>query len=217
MRSLPLVLYQSILAIFLGLASLNVLAKEWAFDVYLDKTKIGEHVFKLSDDKTLSSHAKFNVKLLFINAYQYEHQALEAWDNDCIKSLEANTVENKIKTVVKGKRKGDFFEVSSGKDTQKLLACTMTFAYWNPKILGKTQLLNPQNAEFLDVSFKKIGTPILEVKGKPTETTHYKLNASLHGKPKLNIELWYSGEEQEWVGLKSVTPEGYNINYQLKD
>lgn len=215
MKSLRL-LAHPLLTLLLVLLSSNSYAKEWAFDVYLDKTKIGEHIFNLSEDKTLTSRAKFNVKLLFINAYQYDHQVTERWDKNCIKSLEADTLENKIKTVVKGQRQADHFEVSNGKESQSLPSCTMTFAYWNQKILEQSKLLNPQNAEFLDTSVKKLGKKTLEVKGKALETLHYKLDASLNGKPKLNIELWYSADQQEWVGLKSITPEGYQIYYKLK-
>lgn len=216
MKPTYLLFIKAMLTVLIALASNNIYAKEWAFDVYLDKTKIGEHIFKLSEDRTLTSRAKFNVKVLFINAYQYDHQAIETWDNDCIKSLEADTLENKTKTIVRGVRQPDNFEVSNGKNTQNLPVCTMTFAYWNQKILAQSNLLNPQNAEFLDVSVKKIGAERLDVKGKSTETLHYKLNANLHGKPKLNIELWYTADRQEWVGLKSITPEGYNIYYKLK-
>ena len=60
-----------------ALFSANSMAKEWLFDVYLDQSKIGEHQFKLSDAGVLTSTAKFNVKVLFINAYQYDHQAVE--------------------------------------------------------------------------------------------------------------------------------------------
>jgi hypothetical protein len=215
MKRIPLFNHM-LFTLLLLVVSSSAYTKEWAFDVYLDKTKIGEHTFKLSEDKTLTSQAKFNVKVLFINAYQYDHQAIESWDKNCIKSLEADTLENKIKTVVKGQRNADYFEVNNGKETKSLPFCTMTFAYWNQKILEQSKLLNPQNAEFLDVSFKKFGKAILDVKGKATETLHYKLNGSLDGKPKLNIELWYTTDQQEWVGLKSVTPEGYNIYYQLK-
>ena len=55
---------------------------------------------------------------------------------------------------------------------------------------------------------------LLTIKGKPTETTHYKLKGTLGGKNKLNIELWYN-LNNEWVALKSTTPEGYVINYKL--
>jgi hypothetical protein len=91
----------------------------------------------------------------------------------------------------------------------------MTFAYWNPKIVEQKQLLNPQNAEYLDTVITKLGTVTIDVKGSQTETTHYKITGTLKGTKKLNIELWYN-QNNEWVALKSVTPEGYNIVYKLK-
>jgi hypothetical protein len=192
------------------------MAREWAFDVYLDKTKIGQHTFKLNNAQELVSQAKFNVKVLFINAYQYQHKAVENWQNSCLKNLEANTVENDITTKVKGQLSDGNFVVENGAEKQSLPSCAMTFAYWNQKILQQSKLLNPQNAEWLDTKISKVGTEMLDVKGKKVETTRYKLDASLNGKPKLDIELWYENASNDWVALKSITPEGYTINYKLK-
>ena len=189
-------------------------AQEWAFNVYLDKSKIGTHTFTLNDN-TLTSKAKFNVKVLFIEAYKYDHSATEKWSGDCLNALEANTIENKVTTKVTGKLEADTFNIKNGSAEQALPACVMTFAYWNPKILAQTKLLNPQNAEYLDTTITKLGAANIDVKGKPTETTHYKLTGALKGVKKLNIELWYN-QNNEWVALKSVTPEGYNIIYKLK-
>ena len=189
-------------------------AKEWAFNVYLDKSKIGTHTFNFNNS-TLVSRAKFNVKVLFIEAYKYDHTSKEQWQNDCLTNIEVNTVEDKITTNVKGKKVTSGFEISDGKASQTLAECVMTFAYWNPKILDQSKLLNPQNAEYLDTTFTKLGTAKIDVKGKPTETTHYKLSGALNGVKKLNIELWYN-QNNDWVALKSVTPEGYNIIYKLK-
>ena len=47
------------------------------------------------------------------------------------------------------------------------------------------------------------------------DTKHYKLKGALGSKNKLNLELWYN-LKNEWVGLKSITPEGYNITYKLR-
>ena len=189
-------------------------AQEWAFNVFLDKSKIGSHTFTLNDN-TLTSKAKFNVKVLFIEAYKYDHTSKEQWQNDCLTNIEVNTIEDKITTIVKGKKVTSGFEISDGKTSQTLPECVMTFAYWNPKILDQSKLLNPQNAEYLDTTFTKLGTAKIDVKGKPTETTHYKLSGALNGVKKLNIELWYN-QNNDWVALKSVTPEGYNIIYKLK-
>ena len=203
-----------ILSLCLLLAAPLLHAQQWAFNVYLDKSKIGTHTFTLNDN-TLTSKAKFNVKVLFIEAYKDDHTATEKWSGDCLNALEANTIENKVITKVTGKLEAEAFNVKNGSVDQTLPACVMTFAYWNPKILTQTKLLNPQNAEYLDTTITKLGVANIDVKGKPTETTHYKLSGALKGVKKLNIELWYN-QNNEWVALKSVTPEGYNIIYKLK-
>jgi Family of unknown function (DUF6134) len=189
-------------------------AKEWAFDVFLDKSKIGSHTFTFND-RMLVSKAKFNVKVLFIDAYKYIHTSKEQWENDCLTNIDVNTTEDKVTTIVKGKKATAGFEISDGKVSQTLAECVMTFAYWNPKILEQKQLLNPQNAEYLDTTFTKVGAATIDVKGKATETTHYKLTGTLKSVKKLNIELWYN-QDNDWVALKSVTPEGYNIIYKIK-
>jgi hypothetical protein len=190
--------------------------KEWDFDVYLDKTKIGRHSFKLNDAGELLSQAKFNVKVLFINAYRYDHTAIEHWQESCLKSLDSSTLENDVSTKVKGRVADSGFEVDDGKTRQVLPQCPMTFAYWSQKMLNQTKLLNPQNAEWLDTKIVQAGKETLDVKGQPIEVLRYKLNASLAGKPKLNIDLWYRADNSDWVALKSVTPEGYTINYKLR-
>ena len=202
----------ALLALILSASSIAVKAQEWNFDVYLDKNKIGKHTFSLNNN-VLTSIAKFNVKVLFINAYQYDHKASEQWKNNCLTRLDTKTVENKIETIVKGASLADSFQLSAPK-AQSLPTCTMTFAYWNPKILEQAKLLNPQNAEYLDVSVEKLGSESIQVKNKPTQAAHYSLKGALDGKNKLNIELWYN-LKNEWVALKSLTPEGYTINYKL--
>ncbi|MBA3696572.1 MAG: hypothetical protein H0W85_07410 [Methylotenera sp.] len=200
----------------IGLACSMAQAKEWVFDVYLDKSKIGQHTFTLNEANQLSSTAKFNVKILFVNAYQYDHKAVETWKGNCLATLASHTVEDKVTTDVKGKLTAENFIVDNAKNKQSLPACVMTFAYWNPKILEESKLLNPQNAEWLDTKITKVGVETIPVKNKMTEVTHYKLNGSLEGKPKLNIDLWYETTSNDWVALKSITPEGYTINYKLR-
>lgn len=188
-------------------------AEEWSFSVWLDKQQIGTHQFSLQDNR-LSSRASFNVKVLFINAYRYQHQADETWQGECLQNLQAHTEENKEITDVSGRLSNGQFLISKNKIVQTLPACVMTFAYWNPKILQQTKLLNPQNAEYLEVSVADEGPQRMKVKGADIQTHQYRLIGRYQGKSKLNITLWYD-EQQHWVGLKSITPEGYTITYNL--
>lgn len=203
------------LAILLMMFSLAAQAKEWNFDVYLDKQKIGMHTFELKNNR-LKSQADFKVKILFINVYDYHHKAVEHWDKDCLVKLSAYTKEDNVTYDVFAEKIDDGFVVTYNQTTRYLPACTMTFAYWNPKILEQTRLLNPQNAEYLDTKIKDLGNKTITVKGKPTATQHYEILGSLKGKPRLKIQVWYD-ENQNWVSLASTTPEGYQIDYILKE
>ena len=203
--------------------------KEWAFDVYLDKNKIGQHSFKLSDSSLsnssdLLSEADFKVKVVFITAYNYHHVSKEQWKDNCLIKLDADTLENKVVSKVSGQLTNGKFELKGkvGKDekVQSLPECVMTFAYWNPKILTQTKLLNPQNGDYLKANFKLIGDEKIEVNGEQKSAKHYHLfanssEANADAKPKLNIDLWYDNNN-DWLALKSITPEGYTISYKRK-
>ncbi len=196
------------------LSSISATAKTWDFDVYLDKQKIGTHRFDY-ENGTLNSRADFNVKLLWVSAYRYQHQATEQWQGECLSKLSAQTQENKVKTLVDGQLQAQQFEINVNNKPLSLPACVMTFAYWNPNMRKQSKLLNPQNAEYLDVSVTSQGSSTLKVRGQNTPTQVYLLKGRFEGKEKLNIRLWYDAQD-EWVGLESTTPEGYKINYKLK-
>ena len=208
--------------LFIGLFSSAAMAEEWLFDVYLDKNKMGQHTFTLTEKDgvtKLISRAKFNVKVLFVNADSYDHMAKETWNKNCLSNIESKTTENKVYTTVNGKLDNGHFMVDvTGKPQQTLPECVSSFAYWNPKIIEQSELLNPQNGEYQKTHFDNLGNENITVKGKVTDTTHYRLLSAPGSKIKLNIELWYAKDstgKQQWVALKSVTPEGYVINYKL--
>lgn len=211
MRVLPVLKPLAMLPIVLDCS--GAAAKEWSFDVWLDKQKIGTHTFVLTQNQ-LQSRASFKVKVLFINAYRYQHQADETWQGECLSQLKAHTEENRDITDVKGSQQSDLFVIEKNGKLQSLPACVMTFAYWNPEILKQQRLLNPQNAEYLDISVADEGQQTITVKGQQVAAHQYRLTGRYQGKDKLKITLWYD-DQQQWVALESVTPEGYKITYKL--
>lgn len=186
-------------------------AQTWQFKVLLDNKPIGQHTFSLrenNDNRILTSQANFNVKFLFINAYQYQHSATETWNGDCLNNLEAKTIENDKTTIINGTAENNRFLLNQGKQT--LPACVMTFAYWNPKILTQNKLLNPQTGDYLDSKIKNLGKETISVQGQEKQAERYQISTS-----KFNIDLWY-GANGEWLGLTSTTPEGRKIQYVLQ-
>ena len=192
--------------------------KEWRFGVLLDGKPIGYHRFELSDSgaqRTLRSEARFNVKVLFINVYRYEHDSVELWQGDCLSRIDARTDDNGSRLEVRGAMTAALFVISSPRRDTIPASCVQTFAYWNPQILTAGCLLNPQTGEYLPVRVEHLGPETLAVRGVPRAAQHYRLSGDAGSGGKLLIDLWYS-PEREWLALESTTANGRRLRYQLQ-
>jgi hypothetical protein len=189
----------------------NVSAQEWKFDAILNDKIIGQHTFRIDNKKTISS-AKFHIEFMFMDIY-YKHVSTELWTQGCLTKIDSKTDDDGKIIEVNGLLNGNEFLIKTNKLSESLPACIMTFAYWDPNMLKEKKLLNPQNAEWLDIETTLIKQELLSVKGQNIMTNHYVLKGTKEGHERLVIDLWYD-EEMNWVGLKSPTPIG-DIFYKL--
>lgn len=192
-------------------------AQEWHFDVFLDGKRIGDHRFRLQEEgdrRELTSEAAFDVRILFINAYRYRHEARETWRGECIERVEARTDDNGKALTVEAERAGPAFVVATG-GVENVLpvddACVRTFAYWNPRILEANRLLNPQTGEYVSVRVESLGRE--RVDGR--EADRYRLVGTDAAAPALQIDLWYS-PARDWLALESNTPGGRMLRYERR-
>jgi hypothetical protein len=187
--------------------------RQWRFHVFFDDTPIGYHTFTLSGSRSqrvLTSQADFMVKILFIEAYSYEHSATEHWSGDCLQRMLSVSNDNGEKYRVDGEWQGDKFVIDTRQGSTQLAGCVMSFAYWNPAILQQDQLLNPQNGEYVKVTVRSLGHENLRLGDQTIPSERYLLNAD--GR---RITLWYSSADRRWLGLQSVTEDGHTIRYEL--
>jgi hypothetical protein len=185
----------------------------WRFKVYLNDSEIGYHDFRLrpeADRLVLDSKARFNVKVLFFNAYTYAHDSREIWEGGCLTSLKARTDDNGQKSEVQGALDGDRFRVQTAEQQATLPRCTMSFAYWNPAMLGEARLLNAQTGRYLPVSAEELARESLLAAGRRVEARRYALET-----PDGRIDLWY-GDDDRWLGLQSEIAAGRTLRYELQ-
>ena len=87
-----------IVSVFIpGLSSSEEMQKNYVFEVLLNNKPIGTHSFaieQLQDTTNVTTRADFDVKLLFINVYSYDHKNTETCKNDCLSQLYASTNDN---------------------------------------------------------------------------------------------------------------------------
>ena len=188
-------------------------SRVWDFQAFLDDKPIGHHRFTLSaqgDTRELKSETRFVVKLLFLTAYRYTHDAVEHWRGDCLERLRAQTDDNGEQSTVEASAAGDQLTVNTGKARSTVAGCIMSFAYWNPQMLRQTQLLNAQTGTLDQARIVDLGSETIAVRGAPVTAKRYRITG-----PKNPIDLWYSAGD-DWLALESTVAGGRRLRYALK-
>ena len=184
----------------------------WNFRVMLDGEPVGWHRYVVrrdGADTEVESRASFDVRFLFINAYRYRHEARERWRGTCLDALESRTETNGEVEEVEAATLGDGLLVAGPSGDARLPGCVMSFAYWDPRILGASRLLNSQTGEWVPVRVADRGTEVLDLAGRTVRATRHRLSG-----PGLQIDLWYS--DGRWVALEAPTPGGRILRYELE-
>jgi hypothetical protein len=195
-----------------GSGATGAITREWRFAVTLDSIPIGEHRYLVSDDAgnlKADIDARFRVRLVVVDAYAWEQHVDETWHGECLTQLRSRTVEQGRASSVSGHAQGDRFVVQGPAGDAVIEACPMTFAYWNPHVLERRQLLNAQTGAYTPVEVENLGRDTQSVRGRPTRTQHYRMRT-----PRNTIELWYAGDG-EWVAMRTTTPQGHVLFYRL--
>lgn len=183
----------------------------WNFRVLLDGREIGRHSYQLRPDDggmELRSEARFDVRLLFISAYRYRHEAVERWQGGCLRKLESQTVTNGESIAVSARDIGGRLSVERPGATDTHAGCIFSFAYWDPRILEATALLNSQTGELVPVRVERLGTESMTVQGRDLPTTRHRITGT-----GLQIDLWYA--DRRWVALEALTEGGRRLRYEL--
>ncbi len=183
--------------------------REWHFDVSVDGLPIGSHdliVRENGDARSVQSDMRFG--LLGIGAYQ--QHAEETWQADCLTRLDTRTEEKGAVTTVAGRMDSDGFAVDGPRGHERLAPCVMSFAYWNPRLLKQTRLLNVQTGAWTPVTVHSFGREPIDVRGRPVAADHFRIDTERN-----RIEVWYTADG-EWIGLLSTTRTGHVLKYRLR-
>jgi hypothetical protein len=192
--------------------------RAWNFRVFLDDAEIGQHRFTLRDEgneRVLHSDARFAVKIAFITAYRYLHDAQERWRGNCLAGLKARTNDDgksiAVDAALEPAAGGERLVVTRGTERAALEGCMMTFAYWNPEMLKQARLINSQTGETLPVKIAAAGEETIVVRGAPVAARRYRVSGA-----KNPIDLWYSIAGNDWLALESTLENGRRLRYRLE-
>ena len=189
----------------------------WNFAVSLDGKPIGYHRFEVTRDgdiREVTSDAKFDVKVLFINAFRYRHTNREVWSANCLQGFSADTEVNRKRLSVQGVSAGGQFVVDDGSGPVQVGDCIMSFAYWNSEFLQQSRLLNPQSGEYLDVSVVPLSRGTIVVRGEAVMAKAFRISGKPINGERLALTVWYS-DDDDWLALESEAKGGRVLRYDL--
>jgi hypothetical protein len=196
-----------------ALATTGDAARELSFDVFLDDRAIGYQRFTLApvdEGVRIETRAEFEVKLLLITAFEYDHRNTELWRDGCLQAIDARTDSNGRQYAVSGKARGEAFVVATNEGERRLADCVATFAYWDKELLlQRRQLLNSQTGEYVKVQVAPLGADRIRVGGRDLPVERYSLKGG-----ELDITLAYHAGTGEWVALDSRLDGGRTLRYR---
>ena len=191
-------------------AATNDEAKAWTFRVMLDDRPIGYHrvnINKEANRKTVHTQASFDVRILFIPVYSYEHETRELWEDGCLVDINSATDDNGENYYIKTRQQSQQLSLETQDGSTTLGGCVRTFAYWDVDLLQDERLLNTQTGKYEAVSVTDMGTGLLTIDDDQVEARHFRLVCE-----DMTIDLWYT-REMHWLALESVTESGAVLRY----
>lgn len=174
-----------------------------SFNVFLDNNPVGTHVFTIQhQDKQIlvDSNMQLEGKFWGLLPFKYTHQSTEKWQDDCLISLQSQTLKRgKMINVLAHSDSAGLSIVRDGK-TEVVDDCVKSFAYWDNTKLRGDQLLNTESGALVNVEIaqthqQKDGHTSLLIQSAEAD---------------INLEYSASGE---WLSLKSELEVGGLLHY----
>lgn len=175
-------------------------------------SSIGEHrvTFRADGDRlTVETRVEIAVKVLFVTAFRFRHEAREVWQSDRLVSVTSTTDDNGTLLRVTGNAVADGFRII-GDDGPFLAAAHLltSNALWDNRVVREHRLIDVQHGGEIGLVTKQLGDEQVDTPQGPVRASRYQM-----------ITPYYAGSvfhdrDGRWVkGLLEL--KGQSVEYAL--
>lgn len=171
----------------------------------------GTHVVRfetVGDELRVYTNIDISYDLLWMKPLDYHLAIRETWRGNRLVAFESDTRDKGRRESVRGRARDGGFEVTGRKGTLMAPADIIPATFWNPEIVTRGVVLDPQKGTLEDQEVKGHDRMTLSVKGKSLPVTRYRLDTVLKG------EIYY-GDPGQWAGGR-FKKKGFYIDFRLK-
>lgn len=128
---------------------------------------VGEHKVTFQergDSLVVITHVRIVVKVWFLTAFRYVHDAVEVWKSGQLVSIDSTTNDNGAHFTVSGRAVREGFRVSSADGPFLAASSLMTSnTIWNRRLMGETTMIDVQHGGVTGLVVKPLGKERIQI------------------------------------------------------
>ncbi len=158
------------------------------FDIMRQGSKIGTDTFDIArhgdaTDVKIVTHVL--VKVLFVNAYRYDHTETASWRGNQLVSFSSTTDDNGTTHEISAAQTGAKLTLDVDGVKSEVPKAMVPASLWSAEVSNKSQLFDPGNGKHLSTKPQDLGEETVSVRGAPQQVRHLKLSGPFAR------ELWF--------------------------
>jgi len=203
-------LLAGIIGVLLMGAASQASAETTRFAIMRNGEQIGTHIFEVNRsgaETIVKSKLDLEVKVLFVTAYRLQSTGTEKWVDGRLVSLKSSTDRNGTRHAVTVSETASGMQIQADGKSYQAKADLIPSSLWNPEVLRRKEVLDPQEGEILPMAVTDHGMQQLTIRSRAVKAHHYTL------KSKMSQDVWYD-EQQRLVQVRIIGSDGSIITYE---
>ena len=165
------------------------------FDVFRGSDKIGTDTIDIerqNDTTTVKIKTDISVKIMFVEAYRYEHSCNEVWKNGQLVTFKSHTDDNGTKHAVEVTASNDKLNMEVDGKHSDLPKIAAPANFWSIDVIQRADAFEPDTGKRLLFKVTDLGPDSVTINGVTHQAHHYKIADTLAGE--FARDLWFDGD-----------------------
>lgn len=183
------------------------------FDVYRKKSRVGEHrVTFTRDGDRLNVRSRFHlaVKVLFIEAYEFDYEATEVWEKGALIAFSSAVDDNGKKSNTTARLENGVFQIDGPKGRSFASQWVFPSNHWHQGQVKSATILNTLTGKLANIVVQPRGIDRVETGGGLVDAEHLEYTGDLR-----DTEVWYD-RDGRWVKMIFKAKDGSKIEYRCR-